>query len=259
MGGWISDPKVPLAPGNCIFVFSARARTLSKCQNGSNPTTSLFAAGGGPTRKKRSFPRRVHTTIPDSLVPFFFHSGTPSAEEPARGPAELAACLLPLDAQAPPKRPNRLRNRLKYYVLQLGDPTVDPYPNQVLDMSSTYYDEYSDYESAPGEHDEDLGVLAQSCPNLHVLDLSGHQDAAYASFSAEGLSDALQSMRRLHTLYFYENGRKYSYPWLMANIRSRTNILHSFDTMDPRGIPRTPMEVDDDDSADDDSDYDDDE
>ena len=41
---------------------------------------------------------------------------------PARGPAELVAACCSLDAQAPPKWPNNLINRLKYFVLQLGDP-----------------------------------------------------------------------------------------------------------------------------------------
>ena len=37
----------------------------------------------------------------------------------------LACCCL-LDAQAPPRFPNSLINRLKYYVLQLGDPNPNP-------------------------------------------------------------------------------------------------------------------------------------
>ena len=61
---------------------------------------------------------------------FFFHFGTPFAVGPTRGPAGLVGCccLLLLDAQAPPKWLNNLINRLKYYVLQLGD----PHPNEDL-------------------------------------------------------------------------------------------------------------------------------
>ena len=40
----------------------------------------------------------------------------------------LACCLLLLDAQAPPKWPNDRMNRLKYYVLELGDPNPNPNP-----------------------------------------------------------------------------------------------------------------------------------
>ena len=72
----------------------------------------------------------MRKTIADSVVTFV--SGTPAALGPAQGPEGLVACLLLaaclLDAQAPPECPSNLMNRLKYYVLQLGDPN----PNQDL-------------------------------------------------------------------------------------------------------------------------------
>ena len=94
-------------------------------------TKLLFPASGGPT-KKRSFPRKLQKTIPDSVVTLFPFRD-PFAVGPARGPAGLACCLLLaaarlllLDVQDPSKWPNNWINRLKYYVLQLGDPS----PNQ---------------------------------------------------------------------------------------------------------------------------------
>ena len=53
---------------------------------------------------------KVWTTIPDSVVTFCFRFREPC----------LLACLL--DAHAPTQWSNNLINRLKYYVLQLGDP-----------------------------------------------------------------------------------------------------------------------------------------
>ena len=47
--------KVPLAPGNCVFLFLARAQNSSKCprpRTGQKPTKSVFPTGGGPTKKK---------------------------------------------------------------------------------------------------------------------------------------------------------------------------------------------------------------
>ena len=128
-------PKVPLAPGNCVLLFSARKS--SKCprpRTGQNSSKAPLRPPGGPTL----FPRKLRKPIPDNVVPFFFEFGTPSALRTRKGPVYLACCLLLvacrlllvacllLDAQAPPWWSNNLINRLKYYVLQLGDPN----PNQ---------------------------------------------------------------------------------------------------------------------------------
>ena len=60
---------------------------------------------------------------PNSVATFFFDSGTPVALGPRKGPAGLACCCCCLlDAHAPPLWSNDLIGRLKYYVLQLGDP-----------------------------------------------------------------------------------------------------------------------------------------
>ena len=89
---------------------------------GQKTTKSLFLAGGAPTEEKKLFLRNFRKPS-DSVVTFFFDSGTPFAVGPARGPAGLvaslllAACCLLLDKQAPPN----LINRLKYYYY---------YPNQ---------------------------------------------------------------------------------------------------------------------------------
>ena len=93
---------------------------------------------GGVRPKKKLFPRKLRKSIPDSVVTFFFGFGTPSAPQSKKGPVGslgplacllarlLVACLL--QVQAPPRDPNNWINRLKYYVLQLGDPN----PNQDL-------------------------------------------------------------------------------------------------------------------------------
>ena len=58
MGGRISPPKVPLAPGNCAFLFSAWIWNLSKCprpvlgQTGLKISKSRFPACGGLDGKK---------------------------------------------------------------------------------------------------------------------------------------------------------------------------------------------------------------
>ena len=65
--------KVPLAPGNFVLVFfrpGPNFLQVPKGQNGPNPTTSLFPAGGGPTKKKY-FPRKVQKTFLNSVVTFF--------------------------------------------------------------------------------------------------------------------------------------------------------------------------------------------
>ena len=62
----------------------------------------------------------------------FLDFGIPVALGPTKGPEELAAACLP-DAQAPPQWSNNLINRLKYCVLQLGDP--DPNQDLVLGPS----------------------------------------------------------------------------------------------------------------------------
>ena len=49
-----SPPQVPLAPGNCVLVFSARARNFSEGQGpkrGPKTTKALFPTGGGLTEK----------------------------------------------------------------------------------------------------------------------------------------------------------------------------------------------------------------
>ena len=86
----------------------------------------------GVQPKKKFFPTKLRKTIPDSVVTFFIHLGTPVALGPARGPAGLIACcvlLLLLDTQAPPKWLHNWINRLEYYVLQLVDPSPNPNPN----------------------------------------------------------------------------------------------------------------------------------
>ena len=58
-----------LAPGNCVFMFSARARNFSTCprpKTGQHTTKSPFPTGGGPTEKKL-FPRKLRKAIPDSV------------------------------------------------------------------------------------------------------------------------------------------------------------------------------------------------
>ena len=76
---------------------------------------NLFRPVG--VRPKKRFPGKLRETIPDSAVTFFSISGPLLLW----GPERLACCCL-LDAQAPPWCPKYLINRLKYYVLQLGDP-----------------------------------------------------------------------------------------------------------------------------------------
>ena len=55
LGVWFFYPKVPLAPGNCVLLFLARARNFTKCpppKTGQNTTKSPFPTSGGPTEKK---------------------------------------------------------------------------------------------------------------------------------------------------------------------------------------------------------------
>ena len=91
-------------------------RTATRAWSTSAAGTWAFqvprANGGGPN------------TIPDSVVTFFLDFGTPAAPGPKKGREGLACGLLAclLGAQAPPWFPNNLINRLKHYVLQLGDP-----------------------------------------------------------------------------------------------------------------------------------------
>ena len=64
--GNIFSIKVPLAPGNCDFVFSAQARNFSECQRpemGQKTSKLLVPAGGGPTEKE-VVPKKVAENHP---------------------------------------------------------------------------------------------------------------------------------------------------------------------------------------------------
>ena len=78
----------------------------------------------GVRPEKKLLPRKLWKTIPDSVVTFFFQSWDLCCSGAQKGPCGAACLLLAclLDAQAPPWWSNNLMNRLKYYVLQLGDP-----------------------------------------------------------------------------------------------------------------------------------------
>ena len=73
-------PKVPLAPGNCIFIFSARAQNLSKCprpKQAKIPLNHRFSAVGVRPGKKFP-PRKLQKTIPNSVATLFFAKSAPS-------------------------------------------------------------------------------------------------------------------------------------------------------------------------------------
>ena len=96
-GSRIFLPKVPLEPGNCIFLFSARARNFSKCprpERAEIPLNHRFRpVGPGPT--KTVVPEKVvGNHPPDSVVTFCSRFGTPVALGPEKGPKGLVACLL---------------------------------------------------------------------------------------------------------------------------------------------------------------------
>ena len=94
-GNFFSSVLGPLVPGNCVFLFLARARNFSKCPRpkmGQKPTKSPFPTGGGPT-KKTLFPRKLRKTILDSVVTFFSISGPPFCSADQKGPCG-ACCLL---------------------------------------------------------------------------------------------------------------------------------------------------------------------
>ena len=108
-GGRISPPKVPLAPGNCIFVFSARARNFSKCprpKRAKTPLNHRFRPVG-VRQKKRLSPIKLRKPIPDSMVTLFFRFRDPFCSGAQKGPcgSSLLACCCLLDVQAPPPVP----------------------------------------------------------------------------------------------------------------------------------------------------------
>ena len=89
-----------------------------------NPSKSLFATTWGGRPKQKLFLRKLQKIIPDTVLTFFLRFWDPFCSADQKGPCGanllLAACLL--DAQAPPWWSNTLIDRLKYCVLQLGDP-----------------------------------------------------------------------------------------------------------------------------------------
>ena len=110
--------------------FARRARNLSQCQRpkmGQSPTKSLFPAGGGLTEKKNC--HRGSCGKPSRIAWYLLSISGPfccGACPGLCGPSLLAACCCLPDAQAPANWPYNWINRLKFYVLQLGDPN----PNQ---------------------------------------------------------------------------------------------------------------------------------
>ena len=96
-GACFPPPKVPLAPGNRVFLFSAYTRNFTKClppKTGQNTTKSPFPPRGGPTGKKAR-PAKVAETIPDSVVTFFSIFGPPTLCRPKRALwGLLLSCLL---------------------------------------------------------------------------------------------------------------------------------------------------------------------
>ena len=99
----------------------------------------------GVQPKKKLFPGKVRKIIHDNVVTFFSNFGPLPLCRPERTlwggllVACLVACLL-LDTQAPPWWSNNLINRLKYYVLQLGDPYPTlPYPTLPVNLPLTNY------------------------------------------------------------------------------------------------------------------------
>ena len=126
-----SSPKVPLEPRNCVFMFLAGARDLCKCprpKTGQKPTKSSFPTCGGLTKKKCS---SESCGKPSRIACYHFLSISGplllwGLKRALRGRlACCCCCCCLLDAQAPPQWSNNLINRLKYYVLQLGDPNQD--------------------------------------------------------------------------------------------------------------------------------------
>ena len=93
-GAGLFPPKVRLAPGNCVFScpsgpgISQSAKGLEWAKT---PLNRYFQPVGVQP-KKRLFPRKLRKTIPESMVTFFSHFGTPFAVGPTRGPAGLACC-----------------------------------------------------------------------------------------------------------------------------------------------------------------------
>ena len=87
LGGRISPPKVPLAPGKYFFVFSAGGRNLSKCQRpkmGQKQLNCCFwLVGVRPKLFLLLSWTKLRKTIPDSMLTLFPHFGTPFALGPA--------------------------------------------------------------------------------------------------------------------------------------------------------------------------------
>ena len=93
---------------------------MPKAKSDQNTTKSPFLTSGGPAEKK-VVPEKVAESHPGQRGKLFFDFGSPVALAPGKDPEELLACLL--DAQAPPWCPNDLINQLKFYEIQLGDPS----------------------------------------------------------------------------------------------------------------------------------------
>ena len=88
LGGRIPPPpppKVPLAPGNCVFVFYARARNFTKCQRpwAKTPLNRYFRPVGVRPGKKKCPQESCENPFPDGVGAFF----------PISGPLALENCV----------------------------------------------------------------------------------------------------------------------------------------------------------------------
>ena len=105
---------------------------MPEAQNGPKSHQIAVSDRWGSNQKETVLPRKLRKTIPDSVVTFFSILGPLLLWGPPRALqvsllAACCCCCWLLDAQAPPKWPNNWINRLRYYVLQLGDPKSKRY------------------------------------------------------------------------------------------------------------------------------------
>ena len=89
--GRICSPKVPQAPGNCNFVFSARLRKCSRPKRAKIPLNHCFRPVGVRPEKKL-LPRKLQKTILDSVVTFFFDFGISGFRDPCCSGAGKGPC-----------------------------------------------------------------------------------------------------------------------------------------------------------------------
>ena len=128
MGGRIFSPKVPLAPGNCVFLFLARARNFSKCPR---PRTGQNTIGP-PFPTEKSCSREICGNPSRIAWWHFFRFRDPCCSGAQKGPCRAACLLAAACCRLLARRagstlvPSNLINRLKYHVLQLGDPNPNP-------------------------------------------------------------------------------------------------------------------------------------